>query len=291
MTRAEDRLYVCGAEGRTMPAEDCWYELVRRGLEDRAETVWFDLAEPPADGWDGEGLRLALPQTAATRPDEQAAAEAPAGTAAEAWMLRPAPPEPTPPRPLAPSRPDEPEPPVTSPVGEDHGRRFHRGILMHRLLEALPEVDPAERLAAAERYLSRPVHGLDAAARKQIAAEAVAVIEHPDFAAVFGPGSRAEVPVAGLVQGPDGLEAVSGQIDRLVVTDEAVTIVDFKSNRPPPETADAVPALYWRQMAAYRAVIAEIYPGRPVDCALLWTDGPRFMRLSGPRLDRALSRP
>lgn len=78
---------------------------------------------------------------------------------------------------------------------------------------------------------------------------------------------------------------VSGQIDRLVVTGQAVLIVDYKTNRPPPETPEGVPAVYLRQMAAYRALLAGIYPGRPVICHLLWTDGPRIMQLSDALLN------
>ncbi len=97
----------------------------------------------------------------------------------------------------------------------------------------------------------------------------------PEHAPLFGPRSRAEVPIVGLV----GRFAVSGQIDRLAVTDEAVLVIDYKTNRPPPATAAEVPAAYRRQMAAYRALLAEVYPDRPIRCALLWTDGPHLMWL------------
>ncbi len=118
----------------------------------------------------------------------------------------------------------------------------------------------------------------------------MAVLEDAAFGAIFGPDSRAEVPVGGLIEYPDGPAVISGQIDRLLVTPELAMIVDFKSNRPPPATPDDVAAIYWRQMAEYRDIIAQLYPGRPIRCALLWTDGPRLMELAGPRLDRAPAR-
>jgi len=74
---------------------------------------------------------------------------------------------------------------------------------------------------------------------------------------------------------------ISGQVDRLVVEEDRVLIIDFKSNRPPPANIEHTPPLYLRQMAAYRAVLAEIYPGHRVECALLWTDGPNIMWLPG----------
>jgi ATP-dependent helicase/nuclease subunit A len=283
MTRAEDRLYVCGVEGKNPPPDDCWYGLVRDGLAGSGEAVTFDFRKPAGDGWRGEGRRLAGEQTAEPKVVDDAAAGGIARIPAAPWMLRTAPVETPPPKPLAPSRPAEPEPPVVSPLGPDGGRRFHRGILIHRLLEVLPDLPAESRRAAAERFLAQPAHGLDAAQQGEIAGEVLAVLEDPEFGAIFGPGSRPEAPVAGLI----GTTPVSGQVDRLLVAADSVLIVDYKSNRPPPERMEDVADLYWRQMAAYRAVIRQIYPDRTVRCALLWTDGPRLMELTGPLLDRA----
>jgi ATP-dependent helicase/nuclease subunit A len=38
-------------------------------------------------------------------------------------------------------------------------------------------------------------------------------------------------------------------------------------------------------MAAYRAVLRLAFPGRAVECALVWTYGARFMRLPADLLD------
>ncbi len=78
---------------------------------------------------------------------------------------------------------------------------------------------------------------------------------------------------------------ISGQIDRLVVGDDSVAIVDYKSNRPPPDDPEAVAPVYLRQMAAYRHVIREAWPGRAVTAYLLWTDAPRLMALPDSLLD------
>ena len=99
------------------------------------------------------------------------------------------------------------------------------------------------------------------------------MLNEPSFAAVFAPGSRAEVPVAGRV----GDIAISGQIDRLAVTDSEVMIVDFKTNRPPPLRAADVSPAYRAQLALYKAALGQVFPGKTVRCALLWTDGPRLM--------------
>jgi ATP-dependent helicase/nuclease subunit A len=176
--------------------------------------------------------------------------------------------------------------PVRSPLGPDGARRFQRGRLIHGLLQSLPDIAPDRRRAAAERYLASPAHGLNDAERAEIAEAALAVLEDPAFAPLFGPDSRAEVPVIGVVDSEQGAQVVSGQVDRLRVGGDAVTVIDYKSNRPAPANEAEVPTLYLRQMAAYRAVLAGVYPGRRIECALLWTDGPRLMQLSDAVLAR-----
>ncbi|MBI2586894.1 MAG: PD-(D/E)XK nuclease family protein, partial [Rhodospirillales bacterium] len=141
------------------------------------------------------------------------------------------------------------------------------------------------REAAARAFVARPALAIDSNAQNEIVAETLAVLVHPDFAHLFRPGSLAEVPIAGLVGDGDGARAISGQVDRLVVTDETVIVVDFKTNRPPPEKEDDVAPAYLRQMAAYRWALAKIYPGRVVEAVLLWTAGPRLMPLSARILD------
>jgi ATP-dependent helicase/nuclease subunit A len=193
--------------------------------------------------------------------------------------------EPAPPRPIAPSldlgRHPTDEPPVRSPLGEDAGKRFQRGLVIHRLLQTLPELPEDQRGAAARRYLALPAHGLDGGERASIEAETLAVIGAPQHARLFGPGSLAEVPIVGVVGG----HVVSGQVDRLVVSSEGIDIVDYKTNRPPPHRPADVAEIYLKQMAAYRAVLKLVYPDKPVRCLLLWTDGPSLMALDGAVLD------
>ncbi len=283
MTRAEDRLIVCGWATRKAAPGHCWYNVIREALAPEADAVGDPFLAGRMEAGSDQVLRLANPQDAPAERS-RAAAVPPAVSALPGWALRPPPPEPSPPRPLAPSRPDE-EPAARSPFGADDGARFRRGRLIHRLLQSLPELDPPRRNEAAARFLGRPAWNLTYAEQAAIAGEVAAVLADPQFAPLFGPGSRAEVPVVGQV----GERVVSGQVDRLLVTPEEVLVIDYKTDRPPPAKADGVPAVYLRQMAAYRAALACIYPGRAVRCALLWTDGPRLMALDHRLLDDALA--
>src|SRR5205814_4891649 len=104
LSRAQDRLYICGWQTREAPREDSWHALCRTGLAEIASPFAFDAAAPiGADGWCGEGLRLASPQTVPPVRERPAPGVAAAGPLPD-WVHRPPPAEPDPPRPLAPAR-------------------------------------------------------------------------------------------------------------------------------------------------------------------------------------------
>jgi ATP-dependent helicase/nuclease subunit A len=113
------------------------------------------------------------------------------------------------------------------------------------------------------------------------------LLKDPRFAQLFLPGSRAEVAIVGRLHG--GTLAVSGQVDRLAVTEESVLIADYKTNRPAPRCLAEVPDAYVAQLALYRAVLGELYPDKRIRAALVWTDVPDLMEISDASLDAALA--
>jgi ATP-dependent helicase/nuclease subunit A len=289
LSRAQDRLYICGWQTQEPLKEDSWHALCRTGLAEIAVPFSFDTtALIGADGWSGQGLRLTSAQAIPPVRERPIAVMAAAQPLPD-WVHQPAPAEPDPPRPLAPSRPSGAEPPAISPLAAQGRDRFKRGLLVHRLLQALPELPIEEREVAARRFLALATHRLTAEEQDEIRCEALAVMDYPGFAALFGPGSQAEVPVVGLIPGSAGTaHAMSAQIDRLVVGEDRVLIVDYKTLRPPPAAEDEVAPTYLRQLAAYQAALARIYPGREIRCALLWTEGPRLMPIRPEMLARYL---
>ncbi len=302
MTRAEDRLYVAGYINARRQDQGCWYDRIKAGLAGSVETelpfervraapVEFDFTTLDSTaGWAGDGFRLANEGQVPENNEPELALEA--TVKLEAWASRPAPPEADPPTPLAPSQPlpDEAdhEPRAFSPLAAGDAKRWKRGLLLHDLLRHLPSLAPAERAETARRFLSQPAHGLSEEEIAEWAQEALSVTEAPAHAALFAAGSRAEVPLIGTVKTPRGTFTVSGQVDRLAVTDREVLIVDYKTNRPPPDAADGVALPYRRQLALYRALLREIYPGRPVRAFLLWTAAPRLMEIDAETLDKSM---
>ena len=193
------------------------------------------------------------------------------------WIHRPPPPESRPPRPLAPSALAEDELPYPPPnPGELDAAR--RGTLLHRLFERLPDVIPDRRREAALAWLERNAGIGDAQLRESLADLACSIIGDPDHLDLFGPGSLAEAPIAATL--PDG-RVIAGAVDRLLVEEDRVRLVDFKTGSQVPESAESLPRSHRLQMEAYRDALRVIFPGRPVEAALLYTAGPKIIDLPG----------
>jgi ATP-dependent helicase/nuclease subunit A len=276
LTRAADRLLVCGAKGIKRAPEGCWHDLVLGALQPLSEEARDE------DGrlW---RFRKGLPVTADQRDQTpQPRTELPA------WLKANATASPRRVRIVRPS--DAPDEEDISPAGRGVDRKSARlrGRLAHRLLQSLPDIPTARRRKAADNYLARNGREMSEDERAQLAERIVALLNDERFRGVFSADSRAEVPIVGTLDGGREILRVSGQIDRLAVTPDAVLIVDFKTNTDPPRRFAEVPDAYKRQLALYRAVLQKIYPSRPVRAALIWTEVPDLMELSAEILDEAL---
>lgn len=276
MTRAEELLIVTGitkAEDRSLP-DDNWHGAVD-GVMAAMGCEWQD-AGPR---WGAKRVHAANAKKW-PRTVEKKASGAASPVVLPAWVRQQAPEEARPPRPLAPSALGADDVAVP-PQGSGRAVAVERGILLHALFERLPSVAPEKRRAAALRWLAAQAPALDEVVRAAMVDEALTVLEDPAHAALFGPGSLAEVPLSAVVEGV----VVAGIVDRLLVTDEAVTVIDYKTGQKvPADAADVAPA-YLRQMAAYRDALAVIFPGRRLEAALLYTIGPRLIMLDDSVLD------
>jgi len=271
LTRARDRLIVCGVETLPHLMRGSWREVAQRAFEHEEVAARARIVELPEGG---SAVRFGPdPVFAVGRAAPQGSA-----VALPDWARRLAPAEGAQSRYASPSHLSETaRAPAPSPLARLGGLgRYRRGDIVHRLLQFLPDVAPAERDMAARRLLARELDLTDEQRGEMIGA-ALTVLDDARFAAVFGPGSRAEVALAGTAAIlPPGL-AVSGRVDRLLVEEGRVMVADFKTNRPAPDRIEDADGAYVLQMAVYWAVLREIFPGRTVEAALVWTDGPKLM--------------
>ena len=296
MTRAEDRLIVCGYHGARGRNDGTWHAMVEAALAAAPATA---REVHPATG-ETVLLYRVTPQGAATPPQADEARPEAVIPPPPAALFSPLPPPPVLPRPLAPSGAAaaiEPEADAGffagSPVLDADAApslALERGTALHRLLQMLPEVEAARREEAALAYLARAGAGWPEGEREALWRSVGRVLGDAAFAPLFAPGSRAEVAVMGTVEVAGAPRAVSGKIDRLAVTDEAVLIVDFKTGRAPRSKAvEALPPAHVAQMALYGALLRPLYPGRDIRAALVYTQAPLLVPLDGEALARALA--
>ncbi|MEM1194893.1 MAG: double-strand break repair helicase AddA [Pseudomonadota bacterium] len=279
MTRAEEALFITGALGprdaKKGPHEDSWYA--------RLETIFGDDAlSDPIWGARREFGRRAAPLESDVSP----IALAPIADEVPLWARTAIGPEPKPPRPLAPSGVGEDEgadPPLHG--SEDPVKRrtaMQRGVLIHRLLERLPDIAPPDRRTAAQAWLERQAGDFEPSMRDAMLNQALRILETSEFAALFGPGALAETPISAIVNGV----VITGTIDRMIITPERIVVVDYKTTRRPPKSVEDVPGTTLRQMAAYVAALEAIYPSREVRAGVLYTHKPQLFELPAQLLAR-----
>ena len=286
MTRAADRLIVCGADGIRGRPKGCWYELIRDALDPLLVT----------QGEDEEKILL-YRGPRANNGKERAPPMVPSVTASRrelpAWLRQAAPHEATNTVWLSPS----------SAFDEELGREFAhaagsaadrrkalaRGSIVHRLMQFLPEIPQPGRKDAVARYLKKAAADFLPAEQADIARQVLTILNDLIFAEVFAAGSRAEVPIVGRLTDAAGASiGVSGQVDRLAVTRKSVLIADYKTDRAAPASLDEVPKAYIGQLALYRAVLKRIYPEKTIRAALVFTEGPNVIDVPGAAMKSAL---
>jgi ATP-dependent helicase/nuclease subunit A len=269
MTRAEEALFIGGALGKREkePAPESWFAKLQPIFDgdELADPIWGARQEwgeragsLPATPREPEVRQPALPE----------------------WATLPIGEEPRPPRPLAPSAAGSDvaaDPPLAPEVAKMAARR---GVLIHRLLERLPDVASEQRREVGSAWLARQGKDLDAGERDEMLEKALEVLAEPSFAGVFSADALAEVPLAATVSG----QVIAGTADRLLVEQEKITVVDFKTARRPPGSLTEIQESTLRQMSAYAAALEAIYPGREICAAVLYTHTPALFAIPGQML-------
>ncbi|MFI5011743.1 MAG: double-strand break repair helicase AddA [Hyphomicrobiales bacterium] len=284
MTRARDRLIVAGCPVKGKVPETSWHTMVSRALAAARPPRLVDLPARPGE----EPIKRWRASADAKTPRRTADPSPAPAEAAPDWLYRAAAPEPVATPPIRPSSaldaadggrlPD-------APVDRD---ALQAGRFAHALIERLPGIPPDGRAAAAEMLADDASVGLTARRRRGIATKVLDLISHPSVAPLFSGLSHAEVSVAGTIELMDGSScAVSGRFDRLAVTSDAVLIAEFKSHLPASGRARDRALM---QLAIYRSLARDLYPGRPVRCYLIVLDGPDRLEPSDMELEAALNR-
>lgn len=278
LTRASDRLIIAGAglgSNKTGYAKSSWYRWCL--------TAMRALTGDPADDADLDETLALGPTPTCLISDEVHESNPPAPPN---WLKQPAAPPAPPIRLAAPSRLTEDHAAVRSPFGQDRSAALRRGRLIHALLQTLPELPNDQWQTAGTRFLRRDPEVSESESAEMLEVT-LRTLHDPAFAEIFAPGGRNEAAIVGALPGG---QMVNGRVDRLIINDAQVMIIDYKTDRPAPMQASDVDLPYLVQMAAYRAVMQTLYPERLVRCALLYTDGPHLIELDGQAMSESLNR-
>ena len=269
LTRAEERLIICTDASRDDQSErgqTTWYNLAARAAKDIG--VARDL-ELEALGWssDGEGVEVGtLPLSG---PAQDTKPSQPKDQPLPTWARQKLAP------PLAAQSPLRPSSLLTQEVHDAilppsaRAQSLLRGTLVHAALEHLPGSDPATWAHRLNLFFAAKAPLVPLQDRESWAAEVATALQNPDLAVFFGPHSQAEVSLSGEI---DGQGAV-GKIDRLSIDASAkiIRILDYKTNRPPPLSAQNVSPAYRAQMRAYAHMLKPLYPEFEIRTYLFWT--------------------
>jgi len=279
LTRAEQALYISGWQKKQNRFyEDSWHQLMVNTISNMAGAYQSE------DG----AWRLASGQPAPAPKPEQIKHQPPAIDAPD-WFYQDAPKEPVPARPLNPSELDDAGNELSYNLANRNSSLL-AGSYAHKLFEILPRYELQDRKRAASllaRQFANTHHGTNYLSSDQIDEidrQVFSVLNHPEFAGLFRPDALTEISVSGLV----GSTAISGQIDRMLIDDETVILLDFKTGRPVEDEQD-LPNAYISQMASYGALIEQIYPEKQIICYLLWTQNCRLVEVKKEQRDRFVS--
>jgi ATP-dependent helicase/nuclease subunit A len=282
LTRARDRLYIASALGQRAPPEGHW-----RGMIDAALTGHAHLAEIDAE--DGEGQVLQWRSVRAKPAAPTAIEPPPSKSKLPDWLRKPPKSDLPRPPPLRPSRlVDAAEPPPLRETVTSRAEARLRGDLIHHMLQHLPDVAGGRREGVAEKLALARFPALSDAVRREAIAATLALMADDRFTALFGDEARAEAEIAGRVEISGKSAEVAGRIDRLAITPSQVTLVDYKTGRPPRDPT-AVPESHLRQLAIYEALLRDLYPGRAIVTSVVWTALPAIVVVPPERLAEALA--
>lgn len=261
LTRAEECLCICGYKKKSTPNIESWYEICQKALKPI-------MSQSPNEVLIYQTEQLIPPHTK-TLPSAHTVS-----VFDSSWINFPIKEEAPLSKPLTPSHLDEKDISAISPLSTDNTvLLYNRGRIIHKLLQMLPSCDQELRQSSLDEFLRTQAQEISDSAKSQISSEVLGLISDSRFAELFGPNSAAEVAIMGEVEG----QIISGQIDRLVVTKDKVIIVDYKTNRPAAQRIDDIPQAYIKQIRAYRKLISKIYPDKPIESYILWTNTAQIM--------------
>ncbi|MCF6320816.1 MAG: double-strand break repair helicase AddA [Rhizobiaceae bacterium] len=279
MTRAEDRLVICGFGKASKPDNPTWHRMVGDSLIEGSEEIITDgevsawrwtkaheLRKPCEEVVDDEvtpAIVSELPTWIYAAPKTEAVISPPLSPSVAALSIE------------SRSRLQDVDNNATAPLVD--GFALQRGNATHHLLQFLPRLEPSARAKRAASYLAQTFNDWSDNQQAGVCRDVMNILEHEEFSHLFCDDSQAEVSLTGVLDIRGHSRQISGQIDRIALFDNKVLIVDYKTDRFVPGSIEQISDQYLVQLAIYKKLVEQIYPDKTIECALLWTSTPQIM--------------
>lgn len=297
MTRAEDRLIICGYHNPN-DKHDHWYKMVETGLkaepidsrdQGRLETV------ERRDGQFSRYWKLENENKKEVKEKPRTEATSVVGEV-PSWLFKKVENEAPLARPLTPSGVlnlldiESEKSTNTFAPDKDGASALEYGNTVHALLQAVPMVGKEKYETVIEKYFENFGETLNSEQRQKAKLEILNLMAHPDSTMLFGENSKSEVSLNGRVKLGKKEHIIHGQIDRLVEEDEQIILADFKTNFSPPKQVVDIPSAYLAQLGLYRLLLREVYPNRLIKTYLVWTSSTDIMQVPDDLMDQQLAK-
>lgn len=294
MTRAEDRLFICGYKSQKSSSHT-WLQLVKNALEPHAVPI-----KGPAE--DIAAWRYSITVSSAPINQEASCANSLALPPLPDFFFHKVPLEPALPKPLRPSVASlsiEADAeifsntkqfsisPVLGGINTNRAFSIEYGNIVHRLLQYLPNCPLEKRRDYAQHYLNTKASHWHESQREEALHHVWQILDHIYLKPLFSVDSRAEVSLMGLVKIRGKEQSISGQIDRLYITQNSIIFADFKTGTPP-ENEDDIAPRYLLQMALYRKLLQAIYPDKDIQALLVYSKEVKIFKLPPEKLETLL---
>lgn len=244
LTRPQDQLYIGGWQTKLNTQKSSWYDLIQETLRELnttscpvSKSLTYTAVQERHISFDAQKFETTVNDNIVDIPS---------------WFSTPAKYERSAQETIAPSH----DPTSTKSVQDAYAEQRAEGTLLHKLLEhpqQAPEIFKQHKVVDPQKKMDL----LDLVQR---------TLENPEFKELLDLPCLKEMPIMGTIDG----KLVKGQIDRVVIEEDCLTIIDYKSDQIYPKKPEDIPPKYVAQLKAYETLMRPLYPNKEIVCKILW---------------------
>jgi ATP-dependent helicase/nuclease subunit A len=248
ITRAEDHLVICGYSNNDKLPENCWYELVSDAIEELgnvSESSYRENSDVISLSRAGNETASNVPAKVTNQwnPDYQITLKLGGSGQQMSNAISPLIPRPS---------------------------HLEYGNIFHKILEDTMKTNNIHNLK------NHPlISTLSPKLQTKILKNIDNLLRNEEFLALSSLEIKTELNL-----GIDETTVVKiGRIDLLAISNDKITIIDYKSDLNPAKTKESIPINYIEQLNFYTNIVQKLYPTKAVIRMILWLENGCFMTI------------